>query len=363
MGRFAEARQAFGRAVALSPKQPAYHRARAETARFTESDPRLAALEDLARDENALSEEQKVELNFALAKAYDDLGRTGPAFECLQKGNAIKRRLVPYDEAQMMNFFREIAAVFTPALMEAKRAVGHPSALPVFVVGMPRSGTSLVEQTLARHPSVFGAGELNYVQDLIMAGAAGPHYPSSVASLTNEALRKFGGYYAVRASALAPQAKRIVDKLPANFRHLGLIHLALPNARIVHVRRDPVDTCFSCYSKLFLNGLNYTYELGELGRYYKAYERLMAHWRSVLPQDAMLDVQYETLVGNFTDEARRLVAFCGLEWDERCVAFHETSRAVRTLSGYQVRQPLFKTSIGRWRPYESRLQPLLDALA
>lgn len=363
MGRFADARRAFERAVTLSPKQPAYHRALAEAERFTENDPRLAALEALAREEETFSEDQKVELNFALAKAYDDLKRYDDAFDRLQKANKIKRRLVPYDEVQMMNFFREITAAFTPELMEAKRGVGHPSEVPVFVVGMPRSGTSLVEQILASHPSVCGAGELTFVQDLIMAGAAGPQYPSSASLLTNEALHKFGGYYSVRAGALAPQAKRIVDKLPANFRHLGLIHLALPNARIVHVRRDPIDTCFSCYSKLFLNGLNYAYDLGELGHYYKAYERLMAHWRSVLPQDALLDVQYEALVGNFADEARRLVAFCGLQWDERCLTFHETARAVRTLSGQQVRQPLFKTSIGRWRPYESRLQPLLDALA
>jgi tetratricopeptide (TPR) repeat protein len=363
LGRFADARRAFERALALSPKSPAYHRALAETARFAENDPRLAALEELARDEDTLPEDQKVELNFALAKAYDDLKRYGAAFERLQKGNAIKRRLVPYDEALVMELFREIAAAFTPAVIHAKRGAGHPSEVPVFIVGMPRSGTTLVEQILASHRSVFGAGELLYVQDLITSGTAGEEYPSGVASLANDALRQFGGFYSVRVGALAPQAKRIIDKLPANFRHLGLIHLALPNARIIHMRRDPVDTCFSCYSKLFLSGLNYTYDLGELGHYYKAYERLMAHWRAVLPQGAMLEVQYETLAENFAEEARRLVEFCGLEWDERCLKFHESKRAVRTLSEFQVRQPLFKSSIGRWRPYEKWLQPLLDALS
>ncbi|MGA7674169.1 MAG: sulfotransferase [Rhizomicrobium sp.] len=362
LGRFTDARQAFERAVALSLKIPAYHRALAETERFGENDPRLAALEELARDEDSFPEDQKVELNFALAKAYDDLKRYGLAFERLQKGNTIKRRLVAYDEAAVVDIFREIAAEFTPALMQSKREAGHPSDVPVFIVGMPRSGTSLVEQILASHPDVFGAGELTYVQDLIIGGHAGAEYPSGMASLANDTLRRFGGFYSVRAHALAPQAKRIVDKLPANFRHIGLIHLALPNARIIHLRRDPVDTCFSCYSKLFLSGLNYTYDLGELGRYYKAYEALMAHWRAVLPHDAMLDVQYETLTENFAQEARRIVEFCGLEWDERCLKFYETKRAVRTLSEFQVRQPLFKSSIGRWRPYEKWLQPLFDAL-
>ena len=362
LGRFAEARGAFERAVALSPKTAAYHRALAETEAFHDGDPRLRPLENLQREEALLPEGQKVELHFALAKAYDDLKRTDLAFEHLQEGNRLYRRLIPYDEAKVFGFFREVAEAFTPAVIEANRGAGHPSEAPVFVVGMPRSGTTLVEQILASHPDVFGAGELLYVQDLIEGGYAGAEYPAGLAALAKNAFRQFGGYYAARTGALAPQAKRIVDKLPANFRHLGLIHLALPNARIVHVRRDPADTCFSCYSKLFASGLNYTYDLGELGRYYKAYEALMEHWRAVLPPGAMLEVQYETLIENFEIEARRIVEFCGLEWDERCLRFYETKRAVRTLSEFQVRRPPFKSSIGRWRPYEKWLRPLLDAL-
>ena len=362
LGQFAEARGAFERAVALSPKRPAFHRALAETERFAENDPRLTKLEELERDENSLPDNEKVELHFALAKAYDDLKRYDPAFEHLQKGNRIYRQLVPYDEQAVFDFFHEIAKAFTPAAMDAKHGMGHPSDVPVFVVGIPRSGTTLVEQILASHPDVFGAGELLFMQDLILGGYAGADYPADLASLPPDTLRRFGGFYATRIGSLAPQAKRIVDKLPANFRHLGLIHLALPNAHIIHIQRDPLDTCFSCYSKLFASGLNYTYDLGELGRYYKAYAALMAHWRAVLPQDVMLEVQYETLVGHFAEEAKRIVAFCGLEWDERCLTFYETKRAVRTLSEFQVRQPLFKSSIGRWRYYEKWLQPLIDAL-
>jgi hypothetical protein len=156
--------------------------------------------------------------------------------------------------------------------------------------------------------------------------------------------------------------RHVIDKFPGNFQHLGLIRLALPNAKIIHVRRDPMDTCFSCYSKLFLNGLNHAYDLGELGRYYRLYDSLMAHWRRVLPEVAMLEVQYETLVNDFENQTRRIVDFCGLAWSERFLAFHKNDRAVRTHSQAQVRQPLFASSIGRWRNYEKHLTPLRDAL-
>lgn len=362
LGRFAEARDAFERAVALSPRHPAYQRALAETGPFRKSDARLPVLEALSQDEDSFPDAQKVELHFALWKAYDDLGLHERAFEHLRLGNTIKRSLVAYDETSVAEFFREIASNFTPEILQSKRGAGHRSGLPIFVVGMPRSGTSLVEQILASHPDVVGAGELLFLNDLLADDRAGEEYPRSIASLSDKSLRALGRLYAERVSALAPDARRIVDKLPANFRHIGLIHLALPDARIIDVRRDPVDTCFSCYSKLFLNGLNYTYDLGELGRYHKLYERLTAHWRAVLPEGVLLDVQYEALIDDLAGQAQRIVAFCGLDWDDRCLAFHETARPVRTLSQLQVRQPLFKTSIGRWRPYEPWLKPLLDAL-
>ncbi len=362
LGAFADSREAFALAVALAPDNPSLHYALAASAPFTEDDPRLAALEALACDESRFTGRQKSELHFALFKAYDELKRPEEAFAHLNEGNRINRALLPYDEAEVFAFFRHLQEAYTAEVIAAYRSVGHPSEVPVFVVGTPRSGTTLVEQILASHPDVFGAGELLYVQDLILGGFAGPEYPVDIATLGADGLRRFGGYYAVRLAAVAPKAKRIVDKLPANFRHLGLLHLALPKARLVHVSRDARDPCFSCYTQMYANGLNYTYDLGELGRYYRAYETLMAHWRAVLPPGAMIEVQYETLIENFETEARRIVEFCGLDWDERCLKFYETKRAVRTLSEFQVRRPLFKSSIGRWRPYEKWLGPLLDAL-
>jgi len=363
LGRFPESQESFARAVALAPGNPSYHFALAESAPFTEGDARLSALEALAKDDSRFSGQQKAELHFALFKAYDELKRPEEAFAHLEQGNRLYRAIVPYDEAAVFAFFRELEETYTPKAVAARRGAGHASELPVFVVGMPRSGTTLVEQVLASHPEAFGAGELLFVQDLILDGAAGTEYPAGLETLKAEELRRFGAAYAERLRGRAPQARRIVDKLPANFRHLGLLHLALPKARIVHVRRDARDTCFSCYSRLFASGLNYAYDLGELGRYYKAYEGLMAHWRALLPQDVLLEIRYETLVADFEAEARRLIAFCGLDWDEHCLRFHETKRAVRTLSEFQVRRPLFASSIGRWRVYEQWLGPLTAALS
>jgi hypothetical protein len=227
---------------------------------------------------------------------------------------------------------------------------------------MPRSGTSLVEQILASHPAVHGAGELPDVTDLVARhfGADGAGLSSE--SVTADALRDIGADYLAGVRAAAPAAARITDKMPANFRFAGLIHLALPGARLIHVRRDPVDTCWSCFARSFENDQNHTYELGELGRYYRAYADLMAHWRAVIPEDAMIEVQYETLVDDLEGQARRLVAHCGVEWDAACLAFHRTQRAVRTASAAQVRQPIYRNSVGHGRSYLALLQPLVDAL-
>jgi hypothetical protein len=186
------------------------------------------------------------------------------------------------------------------------------------------------------------------------------HFPEIVSSMDDEHLRQLGASYVSSINNLAPHAERIVDKLPTNFLFAGLIHLALPNARIIHTRRDPIDTCLSCFSKLFTKGHLYSYDLAELGRYYRAYEMLMEHWRRILPPGVMLEVQYEDVTEDLESAARRIVAHCGLEWDDACLSFYETARPVRTT--VQVRQPIYRSSVGRWRHYQQQLGPLLRAL-
>jgi hypothetical protein len=189
------------------------------------------------------------------------------------------------------------------------------------------------------------------------------HFPEAAALLPREQMRQLGANYLRRVTAAAPAgAERIVNKMLKNFRHIGLIHLALPNARIIHARRDSVDTCLSCFSKMFVDNLPYTYDLGELGRYYRAFEATMAHWRRTLPAQAMLEVRYEEVVADLEAQARRIVAHCGLDWDSRCLAFHQTERVVRTASASQVRRPIYLDSVGRRRAYEPFLAPLLAGL-
>jgi hypothetical protein len=180
--------------------------------------------------------------------------------------------------------------------------------------------------------------------------------------MTARQIRGLGEDYVRHVMALAPQATRVTDKALGNFVHIGLIHLALPNARIIHSVRNAMDTCFSCFSKLFASELLYTYDFAELGRYYRSYDGLMMHWRSVLPKGAMLEVRYEDLVGDLESHARRILNYCGLDWDERCLSFHQTERPVRTASAVQVRRPIYKSSIERWRSYEAMLKPLREVL-
>jgi hypothetical protein len=235
----------------------------------------------------------------------------------------------------------------------------------VFIVGMPRSGTTLVEQILASHPAVFGAGELDDIRQISAAlpsllGSANP-YPECLAQAGQSSLTKIADRYLVHLRGLSSDARRITDKMPTNFLHLGLIELLFPQARVIHVIRHPLDTCVSCYFEEFTTTNSYAYDLEQMGIYYKQYERIMRHWKDVL-KIRMLDVRYEELVDNQENICRQMIEFCDLEWDDRVLRFYETKRDVATPSFDQVRQPLYRKSIGRWKNYERHLGPLMRVL-
>ncbi len=227
---------------------------------------------------------------------------------------------------------------------------GDASRAPIFVLGMPRSGTSLVEQILASHPDVHGAGELLL-------------FDRAIAEAGVDDLTALGARYLALVDEVAPVTKRVVDKLPSNFRHLGLLHLALPRARFVHTTRDALDTCFSCYTTNFSGRQDFSWDLAECGRYYRAYEALMAHWRAILPAGMMLEVAYEDVVADVEGSARKLLAFCDLAWDDAVLRFYETERPIRTASYKQARQPIYATSVKSAATFRANLQPLIDALA
>jgi hypothetical protein len=246
------------------------------------------------------------------------------------------------------------------------RGGGDPSRVPIFVLGMPRSGTTLTEQIIASHPEVYGAGELHDLLKVAhrnITGTTAPIvFPDNLRSLDQPTLAAWGAEYVAGLQQRAPDARRITNKMPANFFAVGLVHLMLPNAKIIHVNRNPVDTCLSCFTRLFNHKQEHTYDLAELGQYYVHYARLMEHWRKVLPAGAFLDVNYEDIVADQESQARRLIEYCGLEWNDACLDFHNTKRSIRTASLTQVRQPIYTTSVERWRHYEKFLEPLLDAL-
>ena len=365
LGRFDEARNAADQAVRLAPRNTHYIRNLSWLRRFEPGDPYLRQMEKLAEDASSLSVDSRIELHFAMAKAYDDIGQSERAFRQLLSGNLLKRQHVAYDEEVALAGMKRIEEVFSSDFMQKREGVGEQSSVPVFIVGMPRSGSTLVEQILASHPQVFGSGELKLFGKALasISTEQGKTSAFSIApDMSGEQFRNLGARYLKELKQLAPDAIRITDKMPANFLNAGLIHLALPNATIIHTMRDPVDTCISCFSKLFDEPQPFTYDLSELGRYYRSYGALMAHWRRVLPPHRILDVHYEEMVDALDDVARRIISHCGLPWDPRCLDFYRTERPVRTMSAMQVRRPIYRDSLGRGRTYESFIGPLCDGL-
>ena len=362
LGRFDEANAAIETAIRLAPRRARFYYDLTQSLRLTAESAHLQAMRELARDLPSLDANEQVFLHFALSQAFSDSGDRPAALDHLLAGNALKRRQIAYDEAEALAALKRVQQTFSRDLMLSKADSGDFSSAPIFIVGMPRSGSTLIEQILASHPKVFGAGEINAFGAALteILGPAG--FPEAVATLSGEKLRRLGSNYVGRIRPMAPSALRITDKMLDNFRYVGLIHMALPNARIIHARRDAIDLCLSCFSKLFAEKLDFTYDLGELGRYCRGYETLMAHWRDILPPGGMLEVDYEAVVGDLEGQARRIVAHCGLDWDARCLDFHRTERQVRTASKAQVRQPIYTSSVGRGGAFEPLLAPLRAAL-
>jgi tetratricopeptide (TPR) repeat protein len=366
LGRLDDAMESYGRALAHRPAFAQAHYNRSGVKTFRTGDPELKALEVLVAEAEAIPPREAIYFHFALAKALEDVGDYRRAFEQMRIGNELKRRQISYDGKAVARFFQRIAEVFDAAVFERLGGAGDPSSVPVFVLGMPRSGSSLIEQILSSHPQVHGAGELSNLH--IAAGALSAdhrsfNYPEYVPALDGVRLQRLGQSYLAGLPAVAAGKTRIIDKSPANFLYVGLIRLILPNAKIIHSIRDPLDTCVSCYSILFTSGSPFSYDLAELGRYYKSYTELMAHWHSILPARTMLDVGYDHVVDDLEGQARRMIDYCGLPWDDRCLEFEKNRRAVRTASSVQVRKPLYRTSLERWRRYEPWLSPLLRELS
>jgi tetratricopeptide (TPR) repeat protein len=369
LGEIEEAKEALARGLALNPDSLKGLAIDADISGVASGDAVSAAIER-AETRRDLSLEDRIQLHFLKGRTCHDAGDHDRAFAAFEEANRLvgahlRARNEAFDRNAFVRQVDRLCGLFSPALFAAKAGSGDPSELPVLIVGLPRSGTTLIEQILASHANAHGGGELVVLDGMIeeMTRRTGLKYPRDVATIPAEAFRRFGAEYVARLHALSTGAARVTDKTPLNFVHLGLIALALPGARFIHALRDARDTCLSCYFQNFRerDGMNFAHDLTDLSTFHREHLRLMKHWRRVLPL-SILEVRYEDLVARQEEETRRIVAFCGLAWDPRCLDFHRTERVVRTASRTQVRRAMYTTSVERWRPYERHLGPLLEAL-
>lgn len=327
--------------------------------RFVDRDGHLAEMTRLFETAR-LNPRNRSLLAFALGKAHEDIGNDDQAFTWYREANRLRRSLFHFSIGVEARRFEIIHETFTPELFERFSKQGIRDPRPILIVGMPRSGTTLVEQILAAHPAVCGGGELNTLNEIVwsLQVESDGDYPGCLRGTAPSGIDTMAQRYLDALRGIDAEASCVTDKMPANFLHLGLVRLMLPNARIVHCRRDAMDTCFSIFKTQFsAEDLNFAYDLTELGQYYRLYEALMDHWHAVMP-GAIVDVDYETLTGNHETETRRLIDACGLPWDDACLSFHELDRQVATASAAQVRQPIYRSSVGKWRRYEEQLEPL-----
>ena len=355
-GRFAEAEALLKRALQLDArlvgplvKLASLRKMHAEDADWLKRAQDLLAL-DIAVPE-------RVSLLFAVGKYWDDLGDYGRAFENFTAANELlKTSSKPYNREARAGFVDDMIRTYTPELLVNAGADGAVSGKPVLVVGMPRSGTSLVEQIIASHPDAAGAGELSFWTEALLRN------PSAIRQglLATEMRRELSDAYLAMLDECSRDALRVVDKAPVNSEYLGFIYSVVPGIRIIYVRRNPIDACLSCYFQYLSPALSYTMDLADLAHYYRQHHRQMAHWRALLPAGSILEVPYQGLVEDQEGWTRKILQFVGLEWNERCLQYHESSRVVVTASAWQVRQKIYHTSVGRWRHYEPYIGPLLE---
>ncbi|MEM6566878.1 MAG: sulfotransferase [Planctomycetota bacterium] len=360
-GHLDEAREEFRRAVELAPDYASAWRNLAGLKTFDDpDDPDLTAMRALL-EKVPRRDERKTALYFAVAAAYDQIGDVDEAFAHFERGNRHHRAGAPFRIDDVRSLFEDTIAHQTADLVQRGPVPGASDAAPILIVGMPRSGSTLVEQILASHPDAAGVGEVPDLVRTMQPYATDPRFRvRAIAALGDADIASIGRAYANSLERREPDAKRVVDKFLTNFVHLGTLRRALPNARFVYVRRRPMDCGFGCYRTLFTSNVPYTYALDDIAAVYAETERLMEHWRQVLPE-ALVEVDYEAIVADQEGETRRLLDAVGLEWSDACLRFHETERRVNSASSTQVRRPLYASAVGRWKPYERHLRPLAAA--
>jgi tetratricopeptide (TPR) repeat protein len=366
LGRGAEAIEAYREAARVRPDfgDAYWSLANLKTYRFPDEE-----IEAMRRAEAApaTAAKDRYHLCFALGKALEDRAQYQAAFTFYERGNALKRAEIAYRPESMERNTRLQRQTCTTELFARRPGTGAASREPIFIVGLPRSGSTLIEQILASHSQVEGTHELADIQRIANdfqgrePEVGEPRYPRVLTDLPPEQLRQLGEKYLADTAVYRTGKAHYIDKMPNNFRHLGLIHLILPNAKIIDARREPMACCFSNFKQLFATGQEFTYGIEDIARYYRTYLELMRHWDKVLP-GRVLRVIHEDVVDDLEGNVRRLLDFCGLPFEASCLEFYKTERSVRTASSEQVRQPIFREGLEQWKNYETLLKPLAEVL-
>jgi tetratricopeptide (TPR) repeat protein len=362
MGEPKKAADAFQAAIDVAPGMAIahYYLAQIRGRKTTESE--FDAMLKIWNEVEMLDNDRMF-MAFGLARAYEQRGEFDEAFSFLERGNTIKKQMLPYDDSDTGEFMNGLVEAASSLAQKLQSGAGCPDSRPVFVLGMPRSGTSLTEQMLATHSEVSGAGELSFAYDMAhrVRDMTGQAFPKNVGLLTQQQLRELGEYYVARHRAENLESRYVVDKTPLNFQYIGLLGLALPNARFIHCHRDPVQNCFSIHKLPFDKRQAYAHSLESLGKYYNRYWRLMEAWKTLFP-GRILDVLYEDTVADIESQGRRMLEFLGLPFETEVLEFHRTERLVKTPSASQVRQPIYSDALQSWRKYEKHAAPLMDNL-
>lgn len=364
-GKLQEAEEIFLKVCDIDPENAlSAHISLAQVKKTSPDAPHFLALKKAQLNIEKLNNKLSVALLFALGKCFDDLKEANQAFSFFDSACRLKRPTINYSAESHSRHIQAIIDCFSSQFINTHQNIGTDSTLPIFVVGMPRSGTTLVEQIIASHSGVFGAGELSYLTEACenVDARNKENFPHNITSFKLKDFEDLATAYCRQLASHSDQSVRITDKMPINFKFIGLIQMILQNAKIIHVKRNAVDTCLSCFTKHFKHGQPFSYDLEETANYYKDYDRLMTHWRNVLPEGTFLDVEYENIVQDKERETRRILKYCDLNWEDACLEPHKNTRNIRTASLVQVRQPLYSSSVQRWLPYKDHLTPLLNTL-
>jgi tetratricopeptide (TPR) repeat protein len=363
-GRLSKARTHFEAAITANPDFVDAHYNLSLIKTYTPDDPHLIFLKSTMKKINYYPISTRIRYYFALGKAFDDTSEYSEAFKMYTEGNRLHYLRHPWDKKKLQEIVNELPNIFTQSFLKQSK-IPKDKRCPIFIVGMPRAGSTLIEQILSSHESIFGAGELSILDEIIHETYSLTNMPFNIwmKQLSDQDFKVLREKYLDRTWKLAPNKMFIIDKMPSNSFYIGMIYRMLPTAKIIHTIRDPMDSCFSCFTHLFKDNMSFTYDLTSLGNYYILYAKAMQHWHTFLPKNSIFDLSYEQLVENVEVLSKKLLDYIGLPWDPNCLNFYKNNRIVKTASLTQVRKPIYKTSVQRWRHFESELEPLLQIVS